>query len=408
MYQLIIHHDIGIINTGDVLEKDNKSPGHVYLELKENDDSTVYGIVSGMKLDIQNPKKTFDSYQEYIPHGKERLDLAREYEAQHPEDKILHSKTIEITEIQYLEGVVLLDDYEQYLGKKIPSEVYGILGNNCTHFVNHIYKSMGLEGDYTRNYTTSEINQINTKLTNNYKTLFGLYPGDKSFTVFGSSIEEVAKKYNVDISKIKKKEFSQGIPDMEAALLQEASDLMSYEVLPNEQLLENIHDSSEEGKSSLPEEGIKINNPNQIINKQLGDLLSNPAKLGQYQHQSISDALEDLKIADQIIPGIAKQSIKSANENYEFIEGLVGIKDSSAELEKLKQYKQKESKVRSQMQGFAANKSKANQEQKDEDWLNTLISNTKNSMNDAYSDPDMQQFLQTLGNNSGFNFVDNE
>ena len=28
-------------------------------------------------------------------------------------------------------------------------------------------------------------------------------------------------------------------------------------------------------------------------------------------------------------------------------------------------------------------------------------------MNDAYNDPDMQQFLQTLGNNSNFNFEDN-
>lgn len=36
MYQLIIHHDIGIINEGGALKKDDKSPGHVYLELKEN------------------------------------------------------------------------------------------------------------------------------------------------------------------------------------------------------------------------------------------------------------------------------------------------------------------------------------------------------------------------------------
>lgn len=406
MYELIIHHDTGIKREGYKLIKDPDSYGHVYLELKENDDSMVYGIVSGVKLDIQNPKKTFDSYQEYIPHGKERLTLAREYESQNPNDKVLHSKTIEITEIQYLEDAVLLDDYEQYLGKKMPSEVYGLFGNNCAHFVNHVYKSMGLEGDYTRNYKTSELDQINTKLTNNYKAFFGLYPGDKSFTVFGSSIEEVAKKYNVDVSKVKKKELSQGIPDMEAALLQEASDLMSYEVLPNEQLLDHLHDSAEEEKPNLPEDkGIKINNPNQVINKQLEDLLSNPTKLQQYQRESINDAFESLKIGEQIIPGMAEYSVKSANEHYEFLQGLVGIKDPSVELKKLEQYKQKAAKAHSKMQSSARGQE---QKEEDQDWLNTLISNTKNSMNDAYNDPEMQQFLQTLGNNSGFNFADNE
>lgn len=406
MYQLIIHHDVGVINKEGNLEIDKNSPGHVYLELKGDDDSVVCGVLSGLDSDLSNLKKAYNSYQKYIIHGQERLTLAREYELQNPNDKVLHSKTIEITEIQYLEGTVLLNDYEQYLGKKMPSEVYGLFGNNCAHFVNHVYKSMGLEGDYTRNYKTSELDQINTKLTNNYKAFFGLYPGDKPFTVFGSSIEEVAKKYNVDISKVRKKELSQGVPGMEAALLQEASDLMSYEVLPNEQLLDHLHDSAEEEKLNLPEDkGIKINNPNQVINKQLEDLLSNPTKLQQYQQESINDAFESLKIGEQIIPGMAEYSVKSANEHYEFLQGLVGIKDSSVELEKVEQYKQKPVKARSKMQSSARGQE---QKEEDQDWLNTLISNTKNSMNDAYNDPDMQSFLQTLGDNSGFNFADNE
>ena len=44
MYQLIIHHDTGVKKEGLKLVKDSNLPGHVYLELKENDDSTVYGI----------------------------------------------------------------------------------------------------------------------------------------------------------------------------------------------------------------------------------------------------------------------------------------------------------------------------------------------------------------------------
>ena len=64
------------------------------------------------------------------------------------------------------------------------------------------------------------------------------------------------------------------------------------------------------------------------------------------------------------------------------------------------------------MQSFMGGQNNTSQKQDpsqedNKDWLNNLVSNTKNSMNDAYNDPDMQQFLQTLGNNSNFNFEDN-
>jgi hypothetical protein len=230
MYQLIIHHDIGLSKQNQQFITDGWNLGHVYLELKGNDDSAVYGIESGW-----NESKI--KYFEYRPHDKERLDRAREYESQHPNEKILHSKTINIKEIQYLEAMVLLDDYEQYIGKKMPSEIYSLFGNNCAHFVNHIYRSMGLEGDYTRSYRASELNEINTVLTNTYKAVLGFYPGDKALTVFGLSIEEVAKKYNVDVSKVTKKELTQqGVPDMEIAMMQEACDQISFEIAPNHQL----------------------------------------------------------------------------------------------------------------------------------------------------------------------------
>jgi hypothetical protein len=250
MYQLIIYHDVGVVNKEGNLEIDKDSPGHVYLELKGDDDSIVCGVLSGLDLDLSDPKKTYNSYQKYIIHGQERLKLAKEYEHQNPNKNILHSKTIKLNEEQYLKGVILLDEYKQYIGKEIPSKIYGLLGNNCTHFVKHIYRSMGLEGDYTRNYRESELNQINTKLTNSYKALFNLHAGDEPFTVFGSSVEEVAKKYNVDVSKVKKKELSQGVTDMEAAMLQEACDQISFVVEPKALLQEQISLLESENPSS--------------------------------------------------------------------------------------------------------------------------------------------------------------
>jgi hypothetical protein len=249
MYELIIHHDTGIKREGEKLIKDPDSYGHVYLELKANNDSVVYGVLSGVELDLKNLKKTFNTYHKYIIHGNERLALAKEYENENPDDKILHSKVIEITEIQYLEAMVLVDEYEQYIGKEIPSQTYGLIFNNCAHFVNHIYRSMGLEGDYTRNYKTSELQQINTELTNKYKTLFGLYPGDKPLTVFGSSIEEVAKKYNVPKSLVSQKEAIPGVPDADFAIEQQAANQFTFVIAPNPLLVASV--SSQEVRTPI-------------------------------------------------------------------------------------------------------------------------------------------------------------
>jgi hypothetical protein len=413
MYQLIIHHDVGVVNKEGHLEIDKDSPGHVYLELKGDDDSVVCGVLSGVDSDLSDLKKAYNSYQKYIIHGQERLKLAREYEAEHPEDKILHSKAINIKEIQYLEAMVLLDGYEQYIGKKMPSEIYGLLDNNCAHFVNHIYKSMGLEGDYTRSYRAYELNEINTKLTNAYKAVLGFYPGDKSLTVFGSSIEEVAKKYNVDVSKVTKKEPTKGIPDMEVAMMQEACDQISFEIAPNLELLDHSNSDYKKEKTNIQEDTKKviINNPNKVINDKLEQLLSNPDQLKQYQQQSINDAFEGLKIGEKMIPGMTEYSVKSANEHYEFLQGLVGIKDPDIELEKIKQYKQKSTTTKSNMQSFMGGQNNTSQKQDpsqedNQDWLNNLVSHTQTAMNEAYNDPDMQQFLQSLGNNSEFKFED--
>lgn len=302
MYQLIIHHDIGVIDKGGKLEKEPTGLGHVYLEILSNDESVVVGIISGFAV-------AEGKYAEYRPHGRERLDLARKYEDQHPGEKILHSKTINIKEIQYFEAMVLLDEYEQYLGKTIPSQKYDFIFNNCAHFVNHIYRSMGLEGDYTRHYRASELQSINTILTKGYKAL-SLHPGDKPFTVFGSSIEEVAKKYNIDVSKVSKKEPTQGIPDMEVAMMQEAFDNFSFVIEPNPKLLNTEEDLSNQKMPELVFEHSLFNVPNKTIN----ELLNNQGKLADYQKQSMKLAMEGINEVDQLFPSLGNNILKSANE----------------------------------------------------------------------------------------------
>lgn len=420
MYQLIIHHDVGVKKDGHVLTIDKHSPGHVYLELRNKEESIVRGILSGIDFDLMNPQQTLDTYQKYILHGKERLKLAREYEAQYPNNKICHSKIIKISENQYKQAKQILTKYDQYLGREIPSETYGVFGNNCTHFVNKVYRAIGLEGDYTRHYSSLELDQISTELTKKYKAFFNLHPGDKAFTVFGSSIEEVAKKYNVDVTKVTKKKIIPVVPDMEAALMQEAMGHISFEIAPNPELLNKKDSSFEEKETDSENEPNKavFNSANKVINEKVNKLLSDPNYLKQYQAQSIKDGLEGLKQAEQFVPGITKAAAESMKEHNDFLQQLMGIKSPTANSKKSNpsgpqaeqiSKDQKTSTSTTNMSSNVQAQPKAKEQNisdhigkdsKEKNWLDNLLSNTETMMNDLSNDPEMQQFMQMLGKNS--------
>jgi len=161
---------------------------------------------------------------------------------------------------------------------------------------------------------------------------------------------------------------------------------------------------------------------NKIINKQIDKLLSNPSELHKYQQESLDNAIQELKLAENLVPNITKSGLESMGEHYEFMQQLMGIKDPIFELKKVKELEEEEEKFDPYLQDLVqsfqnpqtfTSKARAKpktQEQKvdyeDNDWLNALLSNTESMMQEASSDPDMQQFLKTLGNNSEFNFGD--
>ena len=160
---------------------------------------------------------------------------------------------------------------------------------------------------------------------------------------------------------------------------------------------------------------------NKVINKQLQALLSSPDDLKNHQKESFNNSLKDLKLAEEFAPNITKSSLESIAEHNGFIQELIGIKNPNQALEKIKKSEQEEEKMTPVVKDLVQNiknqevitqkkKSSNTKEQKldSEDWLTDIISHTQTAMNDAYNDPDMQQFLQTLGGNSNFNFEDND
>lgn len=174
--------------------------------------------------------------------------------------------------------------------------------------------------------------------------------------------------------------------------------------------------------SESEEEFSETLSANKVINKQLKALLSNPGDLKHYQQESLENAMQELKLAENLVPNITKASLESMSEHYEFIQQLTGIKDSTLELWKVEKLEEEEEKFVPDLQDLVQSFQKPQsvnattstkpetREQKadheDNDWLNALLSNTTSMMNEASNDPEMQQFLKTLGNNSGFNFED--
>lgn len=161
---------------------------------------------------------------------------------------------------------------------------------------------------------------------------------------------------------------------------------------------------------------------NKVISKQLKALLSNPSDLHKYQQESLDNAMQNLKLAEGFVPNITKTSLESMDKHYELMQELMGIKDPIFELKKVKELEEEEEKIdpylKNLVQSFQkpqtfiakASAKPKTQEQKvdheDNDWLNALLSNTASMMNEASNDQDIQQFIQSLGNHSEFNFED--
>jgi hypothetical protein len=222
--------------------------------------------------------------------------------------------------------------------------------------------------------------------------------GDKAQIVKGISKEEVAEKYNIDPDLISAKEPNYMPLDIDASCMKEfAMDSVKYFLIAPNPLLtfsefnkEVSYDDAKEliniakiDLSKKPDDDLGINNS-------IKNVLDNPVKILVCQQQSMSFAMQGLSELDSTIPGLGDNILKAAMQSQ------AEYGDVLASMIKSTKPKGKEKAPEEHVVG-----------RDDTDWLNNLVSNTKNSMNDAFNDPDMQQFLQTLGNNSNFNFEDN-
>ena len=384
-HQFIVHHDLEINENGTKpLSSQMRFPGHAYMELKNLVDkgSKIYGFYrKGCQSDI------------------ERKKYAEDYQKEHLDEQILFSKAFLIdqdaadrirvyTEKCHLDITELPDDD--------PEASYNLFFNNCVDFVNCLFKLTGLPGLYSWYLTSEEVSQIPGIIRPH--VISKMAPGDKAQIVEGRSIEEIAERYNIDTQLISEKESNSMPLDMDVNLIKGFSmySVKYFLIAPNpllvfansgaEMTYQDAKVLIENAKAELDAE--KESHAGSLGgNAAIKNIFSNPAMLAAYQQQSMSFAMQGLSELGSTIPGLSDNILKAAMQSQaEYGDVLASMINPT--------------KPKGQEKGDQEHVAGED----DTDWLTNLLSNTQLAMNKAYSDPDMQQFLQTLGNSSEFKF----
>ena len=170
----------------------------------------------------------------------ESIELAKEYQEQYPDEKVFYVIEFDLTKEQYEGAWNVMKKFEPYVGKNIPKEVLGgmyiILGKNCADLTNTVYRGTGLPGNFTDQMTTPQLEKIPGAVQLYVKTLGGFGIGDKSRTVLGKSVKDVAEKYNVPESRVSQRESIPGVP-YDLAIEQEAANQFTFVIAPNPKLV---------------------------------------------------------------------------------------------------------------------------------------------------------------------------
>ena len=119
-----------------------------------------------------------------------------EWDDLYPNDKASHTKKLSLTDEEVLKAY----NYVEAKQKNVSNSTYHLRSSNCAHEVNDAYQATGRQGSFTDLYTSEEMSQQMPGLTmSGIGRAFmagSFFPGDKPLTVLGTSVEEVAKKYN--------------------------------------------------------------------------------------------------------------------------------------------------------------------------------------------------------------------
>lgn len=296
MYKLRIYHDVKVIEDSDTGE----------LVLKRNAIESALGISVGhsiVELDdvITSPKiRGLYPNNEYLDESA-RINDARNYQVNHPNEKAFHLKEIHLTKEQYENALNEMNKYEKYVNDVIPKEILGgmwrILGNNCSDFTNTIYRAIGLPSNFTYQYTTQELAKIPGVLEL-YINRFG--SGDKEHIVIGDSIENIAARYNIDESLVSEAKTDNMPLDQDAQSMKELG-AKYFVIAPNSNLLNYTVLSDQDSGALELNKTINKKLQTSIVNSSLPEVQNALDKIEDSEHQ-ISEAEDKLEDVVDILP----------------------------------------------------------------------------------------------------------
>ena len=245
---------------------------------------------------------------------------AKEYQEEHPNEKVFYVIEFDITKEQYEGAWNVMKKFEPYVGKNIPKEVldgmYIILGNNCADFTNTVYRGTGLPGNFTDQMTTPQLDKIPGAVELYVKTLGGFGIGDKSRTVLGKSVKEVAEKYNVPESRVSQREAIQGIPDADLAIEQDAANQFSFVIAPNPKLVASA--ASQEFLSTLMALSLHPSFLKQVEERNVMDSEDAWRKAGDAAIQAAMARIEETEKTSKV-KSIIEAALKAFKEKFEAI-----------------------------------------------------------------------------------------
>jgi hypothetical protein len=299
------------ISVNEEIQKE-VSPGHFYLMLESGFKQSFFGKypknTDSINLNLIAGESKISTEDEKVKHQK-----IEEYLEQNPSENILCRKTAPLNKEEYKHAF----SYAVSKCEGTDREGIYIIGMaDCSDFVQAVYHAAGLPLNFTILYTREELKVLDSWAATH---ILLKYASRDTFKFHFRSIEaptreQLAEGLNIGVDKIEVNESLNVfmLPTFRVdtkKVLREFQERFGYE----------LSDSEEEEVIAS-----QILSANKVINGRVNHLLSNPEALKEHQTASLNEAFAELKLADQIIPGLSEQSLAFAAENHDLMQQFMG------------------------------------------------------------------------------------
>ncbi len=371
-------------------------------------DTGMFGKIANIHLRTQ---AVFDGKaKEYLPELQDRVMISLAF--QDIEARIAHNGELDYDSIsKYHKKVFKAQGLTEYAWGGFGVEE--LLGHGkwmmfhadeqgFREIITHLSKRIGTTSDYSRDRMVSA--------TEHSLSCWTSVEQDYSPLIRENSALAAAKRYDVDVSRVVL--YEDDTAERDAPRL--ASQV--YKILPTSEILlecgptkmsvahnaeseideSDDHSELDEGGEGHEERAADEDGTENLsawsgtlgANYLINSLLSDPAKLKQYQEVCMTEALQGLEEAEEFVPGIREASVESMRQTEGFLSQMMNLSMRRAG-------------VAAQQSGVQ--NSFPGPSDQDQEWLSSLVSDTDRQMNDLLHNGGLEDVMSTIMGNFGSN-----